>query len=110
MISEHIEKQLEANSLHETNTKTRLEDAMDAQATLDSKAARRLLQKINLRLIPTLAFLYAIALINRGNLLNVGVALPWLAFIDLSLGSTSWHGRGTRNFERKPILHSHHDG
>ena len=110
MTPEHIEKQLEADSLRETNTEIQLEDAADAQATLDSKAVGRLLRKIDMRLIPTLAFLYAIALIDRGNLPNVGVAPPRVASADFSLGSTSRHGRGARNFQRKPIFHSHHDG
>ena len=72
MTTEHIEQHMEGGPLEKTDTETQLENVLDAQANFDSKEVRRILRKIDIRLIPTLAFLYAIALIDRGNLPNVG--------------------------------------
>ncbi len=43
-----------------------------AEPALDDASTKKLIRKIDIRLIPALAFLYALALVDRGNLPNVG--------------------------------------
>ena len=61
-----------------------LKEALHDGADLDDAVVKKLLHKVDWRLIPALSFLYALALIDRGNLpavsilhLSCGLILTW---------------------------------
>ena len=52
----------------------RWEEALHDEADLNDVVVKKLIRKIDYRLIPPLAFLYAIALVDRNNLPNARLA------------------------------------
>lgn len=53
---------------------THIPDMLDSPTSEDRRAVRRLVRKIDLRLIPILSLLYTWAFLDRGNLGNVNIA------------------------------------
>ena len=64
----------DALALHDIAPDIPLQEVLDSRADEDPKAVRRLVRKIDIRLVPILALLYTWAFIDRGNLGNVNIA------------------------------------
>jgi len=77
IVSDHVEdfsvldKAVEEERL---DPKLQVKEALRDEADLNDVVVKKLVRKIDYRLIPPLAFLYAIALVNRNNLPNARLA------------------------------------
>lgn len=81
MITQLEDKFMAVGHVEKINTPSHASDEADTEHQgksldneFDAKEVRKLVRKIDFRLIPALAFLYAIALIDRGNLPNARLA------------------------------------
>ena len=75
MTTAHLEAaDSRKDSVYQPEALQQVEDALCEIDSVESIETRKLIRKVHLRLIPTLAFLYAIALIDRGNLPNARLA------------------------------------
>ena len=114
MASTHIEESVQsdqAGTLDQLDPKLHVKEALDEHVDLDHVAVKKVVRKIDIRLIPTLAVLYAIALIDRGNLPNVrSLAVGRDIPANASQGPTSWHGQRTWNLHRQPVFYIDYDG
>lgn len=73
MAVDHVEKIEPADDAASSQADLELQiETVDVEP--EEKEVRKLIRKIDVRLIPALAFLYAIALIDRGNLPNARLA------------------------------------
>lgn len=68
------------NAVDESNLDDRihLNDAIQAETDKDEKRVRRIIRKVDLRMVPILGLLYMWALIDRVNLPNIQIAGKWL--------------------------------
>lgn len=68
------------NAVDESNLDDRihLNDAIQAETDKDEKRVRRIIRKVDLRMVPILGMLYMWALIDRVNLPNIQIAGKWL--------------------------------
>ena len=74
-IVDHIEgRNLHADESTQdaTDPGEREKGLVEIEEALDDASTKKVIRKIDVRLIPALAFLYALALVDRGNLPNVG--------------------------------------
>lgn len=68
------------NAVDESNLDDRihLNDAIQAETDKDEKRVRKIIRKVDLRMVPILGLLYMWALIDRVNLPNIQIAGKWL--------------------------------
>ena len=74
VTSNHVEDFERAVKEEMLDPELQVKEALRDEADLDDEVVKRLIRKIDYRLIPPLAFLYAIALVDRNNLPNARLA------------------------------------
>lgn len=84
----------------------RCHDLQNQHEEREDKETRRIIRKIDIRLLPVLAVIYSFALIDRVNLPNVGAFLnrPLSRNEVNLLGSYCRYGRRPRDVHRKSLL------
>ena len=68
------------NAVDESNLDDRihLNDTIQAEIDKDEKRVRKIIRKVDFRMVPILGLLYMWALIDRVNLPNIQIAGKWL--------------------------------
>ena len=74
IMSDHVEDFDQAVKEEMLDPELQVKEALRDEADLDDVVVKKLIRKIDYRLIPPLAFLYAIALVDRNNLPNARLA------------------------------------